>query len=110
MGGKKKDPIYYHQGIFANMRELFLRTHKRNLYDRLIKTGKLESHLKSFQAYHAAVAQEMHQRLAEERGVDLKLYHYNATEWIFRVVEIQEEVRAYMIEQINSEFEADSKE
>ena len=97
---KKISPIYY-TGVYGNMRELFLRTHKPMLYKRLAKTGALEDHLKTFQAHYSAIAEDMHQRLAEERGVNQQLLQFNYCEWIARTLEIQNEVRDYMIHLIN---------
>ncbi len=71
---KKNTGSNYHIGVFANMREIYLRNNKPTLYKRLRESGELVKHLKAFQNHHAAIAQEMHQRLAEERGVDQRMW------------------------------------
>lgn len=102
MGGKNFSPIY-HFGVFANMREIYLRKYKPALYERYRKSGELENHLKTFQAHHAVLAEQLHQKLAAERGVTHELLRLNFTEWIARTAAIQEEVRAYMVKLITQE-------
>lgn len=101
---KKNTGSNYHIGVFANMREIYLRNNKPTLYKRLRESGELVKHLKAFQNHHAAIAQEMHQRLAEERGVDQRMFSLNFTDWVIETVKIQEEVRAYMIQLINNDM------
>ena len=102
MGGKGSLNSKYHYGTFANMREVYLRTHNEALYKKLRDSGELEKHLRAFQAQHAFLAEEMHQRLAKERGVNQQLLMYNMSEWVVKTVEIQEEVRAHMIKLIQN--------
>ena len=97
---KKISPIYY-TGVYGNMRELYLRTHKSAVYKKLAKSGVLEDHLNTFQAHYSAIAEEMHQRLAEERGVTDDLMRFDYCEWVARTCEIQNEVRDYLIHLIN---------
>jgi hypothetical protein len=102
MAGKKLSPKY-HIGVFANMREIYLRKNKPGIYKRLRDSGELEQHLKAFQAHHALIAEEKHQELAKERGVNHQLLRMNYIEWVAKTVEIQEEVREYMVKLICGE-------
>ena len=95
----------YHFGVFANMREIYLRKNKPKLYKRMRESGELEKHLRAFQYHHAVIAEEMHQRLAEERGVNHQLLRLNYIEWVSETVKIQEEVREYMVQLINSDMQ-----
>ena len=101
MADRSLGPIL-HIGAYANMREVYLRNNNPELYKMLKESGELENHLRAFQTHHALMAEQMHQKLAEERGVTHQLMRMDYIEWVAQTVEIQEEVREYMVKLINN--------
>lgn len=94
----------YHYGVFANIREVYLRKNKPNLYKKMRDSGELEKHLRGFQQHCAMLAQEKHQQIAKERGIDSRLLRNNYVDWVTETIKIQEEVREYMIQLINRDM------
>lgn len=87
-------------GVWGQMREEFLKTHKPELYNLLIEKGELENYLKGYQTAYSSRADKMVEELSKGRGVNDELYKEDSLEWILESEKIQEEVKVKLAEEI----------
>ena len=87
-------------GVWGQIREEFLKTHKHELYNSLIEKGELENYLQGYQTAYSNRAEKMAEELSAKRGINPELLKMDSLEWILESEKVQEEVRAKFAEEI----------
>lgn len=97
--GKGDAPSY---GIWATLREEYLRKEKPELFKLMHESGILLDHLRAYQRAYSVTAQNLLEEKAKERGCNEELMQKNYFEWFLLTSEISEEVREIVTKMVQS--------
>ena len=82
-----EEPAQY--GKYGMLRKTFLKENKRNWYQSMMLTGKLERHLQEIDETADAQMEEISAQMAQKEGVDEKLKASDPMAWIQRMNNIR---------------------
>lgn len=88
-------------GAWANIRCEYIKEHEPDFYQYMLRSDSLENYLADYQTMYQVQANNLHEKLAKERGVDDRLQEKNVFEWIIQTEQIQETVRKKIAAMIN---------
>ena len=80
-------PVSY--GKYGMLRRSFLKENKKNWYQSMMLTGKLEKHLQEIDETADAQMEQISAQMAQREGVDEKLKAADQMEWIRRMNSIR---------------------
>ncbi len=76
------EPIPEPLGIWGQRHRQFLREHKRCIYDGMLLTGKLDSHLREIDRQAEEMFSRLVEQMAEREGITEQLKAENQMAWI----------------------------
>ena len=82
-----EEPAQY--GKYGMLRKTFLKENKRNWYQSMMLTGKLERHLKEIDETADAQMERISAQMARKEGVDEKLKAADPMAWVQRMNSIR---------------------
>lgn len=87
-------------GIWGHRRRQYLRKHRKALYDALLLSGKLDSHLANINQQAEDMFYQLVEQMAEQASITEQLKANSQMEWVGRM----NNIRSRAIELINSEL------
>ncbi len=87
-------------GIWGQRRRQYLRKHRKALYDALLLSGKLDSHLANIDQQAEDMFSQLVEQMAEQASITEQLKANSQMEWVGRM----NNIRSRAIELINSEL------
>ena len=87
-------------GIWGKRRRQYLRKHRKALYDALLLSGKLDSHLANIDQQAEDMFSQLVEQMAEQASITEQLKANSQMEWVGRM----NNIRSRAIELINSEL------
>ena len=87
-------------GIWGQRRRQYLRKHRKALYDALLLSGKLDSHLANIDQQAEDMFSQLVEQMAEQANITEQLKANSQMEWVGRM----NNIRSRAIELINSEL------
>lgn len=94
------DPAPQPLGLWGRRRLAYLKAHRRSLYNDLLLSGKLESHLHAIDADATDMANRLTAQLSRSEGLTESLKATDPLAWVQRMNSIQARVR----EMVNDEL------
>ena len=87
-------------GIWGQRRRQYLKEHRKALYDALLLSGKLDSHLANIDQQAEDMFSQLVEQMAEQASITEQLKANSQMEWVGRM----NNIRSRAIELINSEL------
>ena len=87
------DPAPQPLGLWGRRRLIYLKNHRRSLYNDLLLSGKLENHLHAIDADATAMADRLTAQLSRSEGLTEALKAQDQMEWVRRMNSIRARVR-----------------
>ena len=87
-------------GIWGQRRRQYLRKHRKALYNALLLSGKLDSHLANIDQQAEDMFSQLVEQMAEQASITEQLKANSQMEWVGRM----NNIRSRAIELINSEL------
>ena len=87
-------------GKYGRMREHYLKEHKHGLFDYLVMTETLSSHLASIEEEANDYEELLMKQIAEQENVDEKLKETNQLEWVQKMNNIKNRVQEIVINEL----------
>mgnify|MGYP002627325836 CR=1 FL=1 len=87
-------------GKYGRMREQYLKEYKHGLFDYLLMTEKLSSHLACINKEASKYEELLIQQMAEQENVNEKLKEINQMEWVQRMNNIKNRAQEIVINEL----------
>ena len=87
------DPAPQPLGLWGRRRLIYLKNHRRSLYNDLLLSGKLENHLHAIDADATAMADRLTAQQSRSEGLTEALKAQDQMEWVRRMNSIRARVR-----------------
>ena len=79
-------------GVWGQRRQRYLREHRKALYDALLLSGKLDSHLADINQQAEDMFSQLVKQMAEQEGITEQLKAKNQMEWVGQMNNIRNRV------------------
>ena len=79
-------------GVWGQRRQRYLREHRKALYDALLLSGKLDSHLADINQQAKDMFSQLVVKMADQEGITEQLKVENQMEWAKRMNSIRNQV------------------